>query len=146
MDDVTYDLLEELLDEDYDKFDDGDRINVGEKINSCKQGTEVKELFQKQKKKTVDMYELEEGEIFENESATTEISYFFQDDKLMLNSYHDIFNRNHLILKIYENCEHCPYCISKDLKINVKTLVHCVSFTEKKDRMSKKPLCNKELG
>ena len=118
MDVVTYDLLEELLDGDYDKFDDGDRINVGEKINSCKQGTEVKELFQKQKKKTVDMYELEEGEIFENESAASEISYFFQDDKLMLNSYHDIFNRNHLILKIYENCERCPYCISKDVKIN----------------------------
>ena len=116
MEEVTYDLLEELLDDNYDKFDDGDRINVGEKTNSCEKGTVNKQSLQKKKKETGDKYELEEGEILESESNTTEISYIFQNDKMLLKSYHDIFNGNHLILKIYENCEHCPYCISKAMK------------------------------
>lgn len=116
MEEVTYDLLKELLDDNYDKFDDRETINIGEKTKSYEKSMVNKQLYQKKKKETGDKYELEEGEILESESNTSEISYMFQNDKKLLKSYHDIFNGNHLILKIYENCKQCPYCILKAVK------------------------------
>ena len=116
MEEVTYDLLKELLDDNYDKFDDRETINIGEKTKSYEKSMVNKQLYQKKKKETGDKYELEEGEILESESNTSEISYMFQNDKKLVKSYHDIFNGNHLILKIYKNCKQCPYCILKAVK------------------------------
>ena len=120
MEESTYDLLKELLDDNYDKFDNRDTVNIGEKAKSCEKSMANKQSYQKKKDESGDKYELEEGEILESESNTTEISYMFQNDKKLLKSYHDIFNGNHLILKIYKNCEQCPYCILEKREIKGK--------------------------
>ena len=36
MEESTYDLLKELLGDNYDKFDNRDTVNIGEKLNPVK--------------------------------------------------------------------------------------------------------------
>ena len=112
METVTYDLLEDLLEDNYDKFDNEDKINIGEQAKVYEKNVVNKQINQKQKKETNDNYELEEGELLESQLSQCEISCMFQDDQILLTAFHEIVNGNHLIGKIY-NFEHCPYCIFK---------------------------------
>ena len=51
MEEVTYDLLKELLDDNYGKFDNRDMIIIGEKTKSHEKSIVNKQLYQKEERK-----------------------------------------------------------------------------------------------
>lgn len=128
----SYNLLDELLHDDYDKFEEFD-----DEYNGCNGLKSPQKKLQKEKlpleKETNSSYletnkkehvvntelDIEDGEIIDNvltrvevtsESGPVEITSMFNSDKMLGKAFHENFQGKHLILKIYENCSSCPFC------------------------------------
>ena len=129
----SYDLLDELLLDDYDKFEEfDDEYNGGNGLKSPQKKLQKENLpFEKEtnssylatnKKEHIDLnneLDIEEGEIIDNklgpveitsELGPVEITSMFNSDKMLVKAFHENFHGKHLILKIYENCSSCPFC------------------------------------
>ncbi len=123
-----YDLLEDLLNTEYDTFDESDG-----KIKSCnilnspkKRQKKINSSLEEESSTGVavenmkgdignDELDIEEGELIDENSGPTEITSMINCDKTLLKAFHDNFHGKHLILKIYENGFSCPYC-----KLNIR--------------------------
>ena len=131
----SYDLLDELLRDDYDKFE-----QVKDEYTGCnndfkktpqtklqeenhpfenKTNSSVLETKKKQHVVVNNESDIEDGEIIDNslshieitpEFGPVEITSMFNRDKMLVKAFHDHFQKKHLILKIYENCSSCPFC------------------------------------
>lgn len=124
----SYDLLDDLLNDEYDKFEEinGEtnkynglnkpqksprkQIPREQEVNSSYRVTNKKEHVENNE------LDIEEGEILDNDSGPVEITSMFKGDKMMVKAFHENFHGRHLILKIYENCSLCPYCKLKLVK------------------------------
>ena len=131
----SYNLLDELLSDDYDKFEEFKNEHTGcnndlkktpqTKIQEenyafkNKTNSSVLETEKKQHVIVNNKLDIEDGEIIDNslshveitpELGPVEITSMFNRDKMLVRAFHDRFQKKHLILKIYENCSSCPFC------------------------------------
>ena len=110
--------LLKLIEEDYDTFEN--ELSDDMKPDNCKTHQDNKVYIQETKfelnitkpeaKINCDQLKLEEGEIRIEDSKLLDITPMFQDDKSLSVAFHETVQRQHLILKIYENAISCPLC------------------------------------
>ena len=118
-----YDLLDELLTDQYDKFEENDDkcifsngLNLQErefhKNNvPIENGTNSSCLeTNKMDHNDNDELYIQEGEILNCDSGPVEITSMFKSNMTLVNVFHEHFQGNHLILKIYDNFLVYTYC------------------------------------
>lgn len=118
-----YDLLDELLTDQYDKFEENDnKSNFGNGLNLQQKEFHKNNIplenetnstclkTNKMEHNDNDELYIEEGEILNCDSGPVEITSIFKSDMTLVNVFPDNFHAKHLILKIYDNCSVCPYC------------------------------------
>ena len=108
-----FDRLEliELIEDDYDKFENEfdmtpDNCHTRQDNKAQTQETKLEPNNAKAKTKL----ELEDNEIRIDDKELSDITSMFQDDKSLSAAFHEVVNRQHLIVKIYENVISCPLC------------------------------------
>ena len=118
-----YDLLDELLTDQYDKFEENDnKSNFGNGLNFQQKEFHKNNIPLKNKSNSTclktnkmehndnDELYIEEGEILNCDSGPVEITAMFKSNMTLVNAFHENFQGKHLILKIYDNFSVCPYC------------------------------------